>query len=225
MRSRTARRAALLLAGGAAAAALAGCGSGTHATPAGLRLQREDLTAAAQGLSEGRPEIDAEVAATKAVWRSLYRGLPRDISSLPLGRIGAAERRAASLKVPSIFQEARAQGLTGPATGIAGLFRSSVVLVMRGWQMIGYDIEQAQRGSPSAASFARRTVALYLESIYDANFGLAQEGKKLVKGYEKLEGPSSFGGSLSEAEVQRLAGHYSEPRYRLYPHTGVKFGT
>jgi phage tail protein X len=226
VRSRAAARAALLLASSAAALAAAGCGSGRHATPEGPRVQREDLIAAAHALSEGQPSIDAEVAATKAVWPSILKGLPANVSSLPGSRIERAEREAAALKLPTLFTETNAQGLTGPASGMAGLYRSSMTLAMRGWRMIGYCISQIREGSPSAARFARSTSNLYIESVYDANFGLAQLGKKLTKGYEQLEGPEgAFGDTLTEAQVKALASAYSEPRYRLYPHVGVKFGT
>lgn len=216
---------ALLLVSGAAALAAGGCGSGRHATPEGLQVQREDLIAAAHALSEGQRSVDAEVAATKAVWPSILKGLPAEISSLPMGRIEKAQREAAAIEVPAIFTEAGAQSLTGPAAGMSGLYRSSVTLAMRGWRMIGYCIEQIRDGSPSAARFARSTSSLYIESVYDANFGLAQLGRKLTKGYEQLKGPQAFGRTLGEAEVKALASAYSEPRYRLYPHVGVKFGT
>lgn len=216
--------AALLLASGAAAAA-AGCGSSHPATPEGLQVQREDLVAAVHALREARPEIDREVTATKAVWPSILHGLPAEAATLPGAKLAAAEREAASLRIPVVFQEANSQGLTGPAFGIAALLRSSVVLVMKAWQMIGYSIGQIEHGTPAQASFARKTVNLYIESVYDADFGLAQLGKKVTKGYEQLKGPEAFGPTLTEGEVKRLAGLFSEPRYRLYPHETVRFGT
>jgi hypothetical protein len=61
--------------------------------------------------------------------------------------------------------------------------------------------------------------------VYDAHFGLAQIGKKLLDGWEKLGGSGAFGASLPRGEVERLAGLYSEASDRLHPHDGVKLGS
>ncbi len=66
---------------------------------------------------------------------------------------------------------------------------------------------------------------MYIESIYDAHFTLAQIGKKLLAGYEKLGGASDFGTALTQAEVNALAGAYSEASDRLHPHVGVRLGS
>jgi hypothetical protein len=108
---------------------------------------------------------------------------------------------------------------------MASLFRGYTLLSSRGWQMIGGAINQIEHGSPASARFARANVALYIESIYDAHFGLAQIGKKLLDAYTKLGGPAAFGSSLTEAEANRLAGIYSEAGDRLYPHAEVKLGS
>ncbi len=69
------------------------------------------------------------------------------------------------------------------------------------------------------------TSPLYIESVYDGHFGLAQIGKNLLAGYQKLGGPAAFGTALTQAEVARLAAAYSEPAVRLHPHPGVKLGS
>ena len=50
-----------------------------------------------------------------------------------------------------------------------------------------------------------KTHRLYIESIYDGHFSLAQIGKKLLAGYDKLGGAADFGASLTQAEVDALA--------------------
>ena len=77
----------------------------------------------------------------------------------------------------------------------------------------------------SAARFARANVALYIESVYDAHFSLAQIGKHLLAAYKTLGGGGAFGASLTPAEVDALARAYSEGQDRLYPHVGVRFGS
>ncbi len=218
------RRAALLIACGAAALACTACGSSSRATDQGLRLQREDLIAAARALEKASPEVQAEVGATKAAWPLIANGLRSPVSSEEERTIAAAARTAAALHLPSVFGELRAAELTGPASSISGSFRSYAGLAARGWQMILYALG-AERAGGGGASFARANVALYIESVYDAHFGLSQIGKKLIAGYDKLGGPAAFGSALPRSEAQRLAGVYSESRYRLHPHDGVKLGS
>jgi hypothetical protein len=225
----TLRRAALLLVGGAAvvfgAAGASGCGSASHSTQTGLRLQREDLIAASHALERATGEVAAETAATKAAWPLIANGLSPGLGPAGEAKIAAAARAAAALKLPSAFGELQAARLTGPAASIAGAFRSFAGLSGRGWQMIQYSLGSERSGTGAAASFARRNVGLYIESVYDAHFGLSQIGKKLLAGWEKLGGAGAFGASLPRAEVERLAGVYSEARDRLHPHDGVKLGS
>jgi hypothetical protein len=217
------RRAALLLASGAALS-IAGCGSGTQATQTGLRLQREDLIATAQALGQAQGEVAREVAATKTAWPLVANGLPVELAIEDEAKISTAARQALALKLPGALDEHRSEGLTGAGASLAGTFRSFAKLSGRGWQMIQASY-LAARNQTSAASFDRANVALYIESVYDAHFGLAQIGKKLLAGYEKLGGPAVFGSALPRAEVERLAREYSEPSCRLHPHTGVKLGS
>jgi len=219
------RKAALLIASGAAAVFGAGCGSSGHASEAGLRLQREDLLAAARALEQSSGETAAETQATKTAWRYVANGLARSPSPAEEAAIAKATRTAAALRLPSVFDESSASALTGPAASISGSFRSFHGLVSRGWQMISYALARERDADRAQAAFARANVALYIESVYDGHFGLAQIGKKLLAGWEKLGGTGAFGASLPRAEVERLAGLYSERSYRLHPHDGVKLGS
>ncbi len=219
MRVGGSRTAAVLLALGAALAS-AGCGSGAASSQADLRLQREDLIATARALEQARPEAAAETAATKAAWPLVANGLPAGATG-PGARVDTAARRARALRLPSLFSEQRAAGLTGPGSGLAGTYRSFVGLAGTGWTMI----QHALSTSGSAGAFARENAPLYIESVYDGHFGLAHVGKALVAGYEKLGGAPAFGTSLTQAEVARLAAAYSEPAVRLHPHPGVKLGS
>jgi hypothetical protein len=207
---------------------LAGCGGGggrSSATPAGLKLQREDLIATARALSQARGEVDREVAASKVAWRLVANGLHVSSGAPVDPAIATAARISARLKLPGLFEESRSRTLTGAASGLSGDFSRFRTLSLRAWQLIDYSAQKIAHGPPAAASFARANVALYIESVYDAHFGLAQIGKQLLAGYTRLGGPAAFGSALSEAEVQQLADAYSEARDRLHPHSGVKLGS
>jgi hypothetical protein len=210
---------ALVLAGGCA-------GSSSHATPAALALEREDLAASTHALRELQAPVARSVAATKAAWPLIANGLPANVGAV--SRSPAAIRAAstsAQLRLPALFGETHARALTGPSSQIAGLVRSYALLSARGWKLLSASIAQIQSGTPAAASFARANAPLYIESIFDANFTLAQIGKKLLAGYHNLGGPSAFGTALTKAEVDALAGMYSEANDRLHPHVGVRLGS
>jgi hypothetical protein len=166
-----------------------------------------------------------EVSATKAAWPLIANGLPPSPTPAERARINAASRRAAQIPLPALFDEVSAATLTGPAAHLAGLFRSFRGLSTRGWQLIDAALQQSARGLSAAAGFARANVALYIESVYDAHFGLAQLGKQLADGYRKLGGPSDFGTTLMQAEVDRVSATYSEANDRLHPHVGVRLGS
>lgn len=173
-----------------------------------------------------REPVAREVAATKAAWPSIANGLPADIGLLSRSaqvRLAVAGTRR--LELPAPFGEAEARKLTGPAAQIAGVFRSYALLSSRGWQMLEASIAQVETASVANARFARANAPLYVESVYDGHFALAQIGKKLLAGYEKLGGQDAFGGALPEASVKALAATYSEARDRLHPHAGVRLGS
>jgi hypothetical protein len=218
------RRAALLLLSCAALAA-AGCGSGEGASETGLRLQREDLVAVSHALQRAQGSVEMEVAAAKAAWPLVAHGVPTPAPATVRAPLGAAASQAAKVLVPAPLKEAQAATLTGPGALIAGLFHNFNGLAANGWRMIGAAIDVIEHGSLAAARFARANVALYIESVYDAHFSLAQIGKKLTAGYRKLGDGSAFGTALTESEVQALARSYSEAADRLHPHVRVRLGS
>jgi hypothetical protein len=217
-------RSAALLVLGLAALALGGCGK-TSATPAVLRLEREDLAVVAHALSKAEPPVEVEVSATKAAWPLVANGLPADTGAISRPAIRTASASATSLEMPALFEERTLSTVTGPGAELGGAFRNFVLLSTRGWRMIGAYVEQIERGSPLAVRFARANVDLYIESVYDAHFGLAQIGKQLLAAYKRLGGAGAFGASLTQREVDGLAHVYSEARVRLHPHDGVKLGS
>ena len=207
------------------ALALGGCGAGHTATPAATQLEREDFLAVCHALGRLTGAVGAEVAATKTAWPLITHGLPRSTGAGVPSAIAAAAASAARLRLPPLFGEVPAASLTGPSAQIAGLFRSYRGLAARGWQMVVATITQIEHWPPAGARFARANVALYIESIYDGHFSLAQIGKKLLAGYEKLGGATAFGATLSKGELEALARTYSETSDRLHPHVGVRLGS
>jgi hypothetical protein len=223
-RATRAARGPALLAAAALALGAAGCGSSGRSTEANLRLQREDLIAASRALAEAQREVAAEIRTTRSAWPSVANGLPSPASAAQSRAIAAAEAGAAAVRLPKLFGEERAAGLTGPGASLAGTFRSFAGLSATGWKMISHALA-VDRAGGAAASFARANSPLYIESVYDGHFGLSQIGKKLTAGYAKLGGPAAFGHALSQAEVEALAASYSEAAARLHPHPGVKLGS
>jgi len=222
------RLAALLLTlSGVAGAAglLAGCGrSGSASTPAAERLQREDLVATVRGLRQAEGSLRREMAAARIAWPQVANGLPASIPPSVRPALSTASEAARAIVVPPLMSERQARSLTGPAAGIASLFRTFDGLTERGWTLTGAASDEIESGSPPAARFARENVALYIDSIYDGHFDAALIGKSLLTGYEKLGGEAAFGGALIQAEVDALAGAYSPATEQLHPHPGVKLG-
>jgi hypothetical protein len=222
---RIGRRAAPLLLSGGVAFATAGCGASHSATPAAMRVERTDLITVCHTLSAVEPAVASEVAATKAAWPSLINGLPPTPTVASRALITTAAARATALRIPVLFEERQSASLTGRSATVAGLFRTYSRLAMHSWMMVNAAIAQVEHGPPVAARFASANVALYIESIYDAHFTLAQIGKQLLTGYKNLGGATAFGGSLTQAQVNKLAGAFSEPSDRLYPHAAVRLGS
>jgi hypothetical protein len=171
--------------------------------------------------------IAVEVAAAKRAWPLLANGLPTGGEQLAGTRapVAAAATSAARIPTPPVLGETRAVSLTGPGAGLAGLFRNYIGLTTRGWTLIGAAIDQIEHGSPAGARFARENVGLYIESVYDGHFDLAQIDKHLVDGYRRLGGPAAFGSALTQADVDALGDAYSEANLRLHPHVGVRLGS
>jgi len=202
-----------------------GCGAAKPTSPAELALEREDLVFVCRALQSLEGQTEAEVAATKAAWPSIYAGLPAASSGLYGAQIRVAIETAGRLELPTLLDEKQAAALTGPASSIAGLYRAFVGLAGKAWQMVGASIYQIEHGSARASSFARANVALYIDSIYDAQFGVAQIGKQLQAAYTKLGGQKAFEAALTQAEVDKLIATYSESRDRLQPHVAVQLGS
>ncbi len=244
---------ALLLS--ACAGALMSCG-GSKATPAELRLEREDLVAVARALKSVEPQATREVEATKRAWPLVANGLPAGSPRSLRGPVTEASESADRIKAPALLGKDQTNSLTGQAAAISGLFRTYRGLATRGWQLTGATVDEIEAaehagsrasgpttgpttttttgGGSSTANaaltlegekFARENVGLYIESVYDGHFDLAQIGKRLEKGYHNLGGEAVFGSSLTSAEVTALADAYSEAATRLHPHVGVRLGS
>lgn len=204
--------------------ALDACAGKDAPVPAELALEREDLIATVRALHSIEGPVAGEVTAAKQAWPSIANGLPPASASLraPVAR---ALARAQAVPVPALFGEARSRLLTGPAFSIAGTYRTFAELATRGWQLIDADARAIQGGTRSGARFARATVALYLESVYDAHFALAQIGAKVHKAFHDLGAAEGFAGAITQAEVDALESFYSEANDRLHPHVGVRLGS
>jgi hypothetical protein len=208
-----------------AATVLAGCGSTSSAkSPAAERLQRADLTAVSRGLRQSESSVQRELAAARIAWPLVANGLPASIPPQTRARVATAAAAARAIVLPALMSETQARELTGPAAGIAGLFRSFSKLTDRGWTLTSAAIDQITDGSPTSATFARENVALYIDAIYDGHFDASLIGKSLSAGYLRLGGAPAFGATLTQAEVNALASAYSPAAERLHPHPGVKLG-
>lgn len=177
------------------------------------------------GLKEMDGQLQTAIRTSRLAWPHVVNGLSRDPAELGRAQVAQAAADAEAVKVPFVFSEAGAAELTGPGSPIAGVLRTFAGLVPRGWKLIGAAIAEIEDGPAVASAFARETVALYIESVYDGYFSLAQAGKKLIKGYQEMGGPEGLAGRLSQAEVESLANFYSEATFRLHPHPGVKLGS
>ena len=203
------RATALSLLLGVAVGALTGCGS-KQPTRAELKLEREDLIAFAGALKSVEPTVMREVQATKRAWPLVVNGLPSGSLAAVRAPVTAATQSAADIKTPALLREKQDSSLTGPAASLAGLFRTYLGLATRGWQLTSVAIDQIEAGAReraraaragsagtssatrstalvprtlAGAKFARENVGLYIESVYDAHFDLAQIEKKLRTGY------------------------------------------
>jgi hypothetical protein len=213
----------------AGAVLLAGCGggsgSGTAANPTAAKLQREDLAAVSRGLRQAENSAKREMAAARTAWPLVANGLPASIPVATRTAIARAIKAARAIVLPPLMMKVQARSLTGPAAGIAGLFRAFSTLTERGWTLTGAAAAEITSATPAAARFARDNVALYIDSVYDGHFDASLIGKSLLEGYRTLGGQTVFGGALSQAEVQALARAYSPAGEQLHPHPGVKLGS
>ena len=208
-----------------AAGALAGCARHKVATPAEAKLENEDFIAVTAALAAAVPPVEAEVAAAKDAWPAILGGVKGRPSAGTRAKVRLAAQRAARLPLPALLTEQGAAQLTGPASPLANRFRSFRTLGSRSWQLLESSLEQIEHGSRSQADFARRNLPLYIESIYDAHFTLAETGKQLLTAYKKLGGEKTFGPSLTASQIQQLADRYSKERGELSPKEQVKLGS
>jgi hypothetical protein len=212
-----------MLAGAALGAG--GCAAARKPAPQELALERADMVSVARALAAQEPAVHSEVAAAKSAWPLIAGGLPAELTARTSQAVQSASTRAAAFKLPGLLTEREAKSLTGPASSLSGTFRAFSVLSARGWQLIGGATEQIEHGTHVAARFARANVALYIESVYDAHYSVAQIGKQLPIDYKRLGGAAAFGSSLTAAELHALSRAYSEANNRLYPHVRTRLGS
>ncbi|MGA9874603.1 MAG: hypothetical protein WBQ21_02225 [Solirubrobacteraceae bacterium] len=201
-----------------AATLIAGCGSTTAHAPSSreLALERAQFAQVAGELRTLEGAVQNEVAASRRVWPLIANGLPAALPTTLHSAVERASARASAIREPRFM--ANAHKLTGPASGIAGLYENYERLTERGWRLTAAGITAITHASPTVAGFARQSSALYIDAIYDAHFDLSLLGKSVASGYGKLGGASAFGASLTPAQVSALDAAYSIPSVRLEPH-------
>ncbi len=200
---------------------LAGCASDdSHVSShRELALQRAQFAQVSRGLRQVETPVHREVASSRAAWPLISDGLPTRLGPALGSAVTTASAAASALPEPSFM--ANAQELTGPASGIAGLYESYDRLVERGWRLTETTITAIAGGTPPIASFARANSPLYIHSVYDSHYNLSLLGQRLTEGYARLGGPSAFGRALTQAEVDSLTSAYSIPAVRLEPRPGA----
>ncbi|HEV3095336.1 MAG TPA: hypothetical protein VGY30_12610, partial [Solirubrobacteraceae bacterium] len=80
-----------------------------------------------------RAAVHREVASSRAVWPRIYNGLPARIGAHVQDGVKAASEVAGDLPAPRFM--AQQSTLTGPASGIAGLYEDYDRLAERGWRL------------------------------------------------------------------------------------------
>lgn len=214
--------------------ALAGCGSHRAPKPAAVHERRIDLLRAAGALVVLERPLAAEIAASRALWPLIDHGLLRHLhrargprlelrSGAELARrLDAAEAAARQLPAQLL---ADAEELTGPASGLAGLYALSSGLTMHSLEALA----AAERLGPSAgeatAGYLRGNVNMYVADLYDAHFDFSYIGKALRDAYRKMGGERTFGRRLSRAQVANIARFYSPANVRLHPHLWHNFAS
>jgi hypothetical protein len=213
---------------------IAGCGSSSSShqqSSRELALERAQFEQVSNQLSGLEGAVKREVATSRVAWPSIADGLPQAPGSGLRTAVSAANTHAKRLPEPSFLANARK--LTGPASGIAGIYENYEQLAQRGWNLTEAAAQKiASAGSATTnvtaasasiaaqARFERANSPLYIDAIYDGHFDLSLLGKSLASGYEKLGGPQAFGPALTQAQVNALALAYSIPAVRLEPHPG-----
>ncbi len=206
------RVAALLVALGAIASPLSGCGSKRH-NPLELKLERIDLALLGRRLIAAESPIKQEMKSAKEAWPSLYGGLRSGISRSLEASVRTADMHASSLGAPPYLEEVRK--LTGPGSGVDGLYKTFWSLDRDGWSTVEATIDSIRRGPKASASFRRANVGIYIQAIYDAHYDISIVGKDLKLGYERLGGEKLFGKSLTATQVEAIARFYSPAQVGL----------
>ncbi|HEX5307761.1 MAG TPA: hypothetical protein VFW38_01640 [Solirubrobacteraceae bacterium] len=207
---------------------VASCGSGESSiSRREYALERAQFEQVADELGEVQLAVHREVAASRAVWPLIYNGLPSHMSLRLQGGVKAASAVAGALPAPRFMS--KQSNLTGPASGIAGVYEDYDRLAERGWRLTETGVSGIVAGPVSVERFVRANSPLYIDAIYDGHFDLSLIGKKLLDGYEKIEklskqkkfaGIGGFGSQLTQREIAALAAAYSIPAVRLEPHPG-----
>ena len=81
--------------------------------------------------------------------------------------LSAASGAARAIVLPPPMSKERARSLTGPASGITGLFQTFDGLTERGWTLTAAASDQIDSAPAATARFARENVPLYIDSVYD----------------------------------------------------------
>ncbi len=171
--------------------------------------------------------VAREVRASRAVWPSIYNGLPAKVGSSLRTGVSAASELAGSLPAPRFMADTAT--ITGPASGIASLYEDYDRLAERGWRLTETTVAAIAAGKPAVVRFVRANSPLYIDSIYDAHFYLSTIGKRVLAGYERLAkrgehedgtGARAFAARLTPAQVASLTRSYSKPGALLEPHPG-----
>ena len=196
--------------------------------PGGARAQREDLVVVAPRAAEPRgPDELGGGAPRGPPGRRWPTGCRAEHAALTRRRCARRSKRAARLQLPTLFDEQQAGRADRPGLldRRASTARSRA-LASRGWQLIGSldprsnTARRPRRGSPAA------NVPLYIESVYDAHFGLGADRQAAAGGLQEARRPDRPSAvALTQAEVDALADAYSEERNRLEPHVAVKLGS
>lgn len=198
-----------------------GCAATPSHTPSSreLALQREQFVEVSSALSSLSGAVLAEARSARRAWPAISDGLPAELAPRLLSTVAAASSSAAALPVPRFAAEAGK--LTGPASGVAGLYESYERLSERGWRLTEAGLATIHgAGAPRAVAFARENSPVYIDAIYDGHFNLSLIGKSLAKGYERLGGPTAFASKLTQQQIDALTRTYSSAGVRLEPHPG-----
>ncbi len=125
--------------------------------------------------------MSREVASTKPPGRSSPTACPRTSAASVRPSIAARRRVPRRSSCRLLLQEAQAASLDGPSLADRGRVPRLRPADRARMALIDAAVEQIEHGSPVTARFARENVALYIESVYDAHFTLAQSRQETAR--------------------------------------------